>query len=204
MGNTVDLDCADVLLFAEQEDRFVYFPSSGLISLIASVDNHPAIEVALIGKEGMLDSNLFTEKPTPLLTPLLAVVQGEGSALKISIAAFHQELLGSAELRLAVEQYFSPLLAQITNTAACSSFHAVGPRLAKRLLMAHDRSEVDSMQFTHRSLAGSLGVRRSAITIAAGLLQRQNCISYSRGRITIIDRAALEAASCSCYKPMAV
>ncbi|MEX0963287.1 MAG: Crp/Fnr family transcriptional regulator [Pseudohongiellaceae bacterium] len=197
MGQQVDLEYENALHHEGKEMDHVYFPYSGFVSLVASVDNHPAVKMTLIGKEGMLGATLVAGIS---LAPLRAVVQSAGCALQINTAAFQRELLCSETLRQVVDKYLYLLLVQLSTTAACKGFHAVRPRLANRLLATHDRVETDSFHSTHQSLADMLGVRRSAVTIAAGLLQQENCISYSRGTITIVDRRALEAASCSCYK----
>lgn len=197
MGEMVDLNIDDVLLKDGEQANYVYFPFTGFVSLITLVDDHPGVEMALIGKEGMLGSTLLAGIS---VAPLRAVVQKSGSALRIDMAVFQKELLASTKLREMVGYHLYELLAQLSSTAACASFHAVRPRLAKRLLATQDRVESDTFHFTHQSLANMLGVRRSAVSIAAGLLQKQNCIRYARGNITVVDRAALVEAACSCYE----
>lgn len=196
LGKVVDLKVDEVLLGNKGKTNFVYFPYSGFISLLNTAENHPAMEIALIGREGMLGSTLSTENS---IAPLQAIVHASGTALRIEISALQKELLTSLNLRRVVAQYSYLLLVQVSITASCVNFHSVKSRLAKRLLEINDRTDTDSFHSTHQKLADVLGVRRSAISIAAGLLQQQNCISYSRGIITIIDHKALEAASCSCY-----
>lgn len=196
-GQLVELESEDVLLERDEEVSYIYFPFSGYVSLLAPVHNHPDMEMTLIGNEGILGSTLSAGITA---SAFKEVVQGAGCALRIERAVFQKELLSSARLRSMTGRYLSLLLAQTANTAICTSFHSVRQRLAKRLLTTHDRAEADSFHSTHQTLADMLGVRRSAISIAAGLLQEQNCISYSRGNITIIDRKALAAEACCCYK----
>jgi CRP-like cAMP-binding protein len=197
LGKAVDLKHNECLLDDSGQSEFIYFPFCGFISLVTSVDKHPAMEIALIGREGMLGMALLAGNSVP---PLQAVVQGAGRALRIETTTLQKELLASSTLRLIVGHHSHLLLTELANTITCSNFHAVKPRLAKRLLSIQDRAEADHFHYTHQALADMLGVRRSAISIAAGELQQEKCISYSRGNITIADRRALEAVSCSCYK----
>ena len=196
MGNLVDLEVDGLLYDQGVEIRCVYFPYTGFVSRVATVDGHPPMEMAIVGNEGMLGASLVTGIPT---APLRAVVRGAGAALQVAVDAFQLELQKSPALRLAVGRYLYVLITEIASTAVCSNFHAVGPRLARWLLETHDRTDADHFDLTHQSLADMLGVQRSAVSIAANLLQQQSSIQYSRGRITVIDRAALEAASCECY-----
>jgi hypothetical protein len=174
----------------------VYFPRSAFISLMTSVSGRPPLEVGLIGNEGMLGATLALGVDT---VPLLAVVQGSGTAWRLDLAQFRRELATSGQLHAAIKRYLYVLMAQLSQTAACSRFHEVEPRLARWLLMTHDRAHADHFHLTHQFLADMLGVQRSAVTIAAGTLQRRQCIHYSRGEINILSRSALEAASCECY-----
>lgn len=199
LGKIVDLKI-DEILIDEGSGTYIYFPFSGYISLVAIVDRHAAMEIALIGNEGMLGAALLSGIST---APLLAVVHGSGTALKITALKFQKKCETSSTLRLLVKQSISLLLAQVVSAATCAKFHALKPRLSRRLLQVHDRAGADSFHVTHRVLANLLGVRRSAVSIAANALQQQNCIRYSRGNITILDRKVLEAQACSCYEPIA-
>jgi CRP-like cAMP-binding protein len=192
----VQLVLSDVLCDAGLPTRHVYFPTDGFISLVASIDGSPGLEVGMVGREGMLGAQLALGVAT---TPLKALVQGSGTAWRIGNAAFRRELARSAALRRTLDRYLYVLMAQLATSSACLRFHPIGPRLARWLLMSHDRAHVDSFHVTQEFLAFMLGVRRVGITIAAGGLQRDGLISYHRGELTVVDRAGLEAAACGCY-----
>jgi CRP-like cAMP-binding protein len=193
----VDLDFGDILGSPDEAYRSVYFPRSAFVSLLASVSGHPPLEVGLIGNEGMLGATLALDIDA---APLLALVQGGGSAWRIELEQFRRELASSRPLHAAIKRYLYVLMAQLSQSAACGRFHEVEPRLARWLLMTHDRAHADHFHLTHQYLADMLGVQRSAVTIAAGTLQRRQCIHYSRGEINVLSRSALEAAACECYQ----
>lgn len=192
----VDLVFGNVLHEANQPIRHVYFPLSGFISLVTTLDGHQPLEMGLIGNEGMLGATLALGIG---LAPMRAVVQGSGSALRISSQLFKQELLSSPALLRSLKRYLYVVLAQLSQSAACTHFHAIEPRLARWLLMTHDRAHADHFHLTHEFLADMLGVRRSGVSIAAAALQARGLISYSRGEINILDRVGLERAACECY-----
>lgn len=115
---------------------------------------------------------------------------------------FRRAVIDNPALQLRFGQYVQTLVDQIAQTAACLSFHILEERLARWMLMAHDRAHADHFQLTHAMLGSILGVRRSGVTTAAGVLQKKKLIHYSRGNITILDRTGLEHASCGCYRPI--
>lgn len=184
---------------AEQRYRHAYFPSSGLISLLSTLRGHNPLEMGLIGREGMLGESLVLGVNT---APMRAVVQGPGAALRIPAPTLRKLLRNNPALQKVLNRYLYLRLVELSLGGACTRFHHIEQRLARWLLLTHDRTQGDHFRLTHEYLADMLGVRRSGVTVAAGELQARELISYSRGEITILDRAGLEAASCGCYAAM--
>lgn len=187
----------DVLGEPGERIRHVYFPIDGFIALLAGVDGHDALAVDLVGSEGMLGAPLVLGVHT---SPMRARVQGSGSALRLKVADFLRALAETPVLERQLRRYLCIRLAQASQTAACASFHVVEARLACWLLMAHDRAHGDRFYLTHDRLARLLGVRRSGVTTAAGVLQAGALIEYTRGHIAVLDRGRLEQSACSCYQ----
>lgn len=192
----VQLVLAEVLCRPGKPARHVYFPTESFISLVAQVDGTPALEVGMVGREGMLGAHLALGVVT---APLHALVQGAGSAWRVAVPAFRAELARSAALQCGLNRYLYVLMAQLAASAACLRFHQIGPRLARRLLMTQDRAHSDRFHVTHEFLSYMLGVRRVGITAAAGMLQRSGLIVYRRGELEVLDRPGLQAAACGCY-----
>lgn len=193
----VDLVFGEILCEPDQPFRFVYFPLGGYVSLRRLVDGGRPLEMDQVGNEGMIGTSLALGINSAHLQGL---VQQAGPALRMGVGRFRRQLRASPGLMRSLHAYLHGMLGQFSSTAACIHFHEIDKRLARWLLMTHDRAHSDHFHLTHKLLADTLGVQRSAVTIAAGELRKKAIISYSRGKITILDRAALEAVSCGCYE----
>ena len=175
----------------------VYFPDLSLVSLLTLVDERMAVEVGLVGYEGMVGVSLALGVG---VSPVRALVQAAGTATRMKAAHFLRELGRSVPLQRAIQRYTHVLMAQVAQTAACNRFHVVEERLARWLLMSRDRVQSERIPMTQEFLSHMLGVRRVGVTKAAGQLQKRKLIEYSRGNIRIVDQLGLEAAACSCYR----
>lgn len=195
-GESVQLVLSTVLCEPGKPTRFVYFPVDAFISMVAPIDGKPALEVGMVGREGMLGAQLALGVAT---VPLHALVQGPGAAWRIGAAAFRTELARSPALQRLLDRYLYVLMAQLAGSAACLRFHEIGPRLARWLLMSQDRAHAERFHVTHEFLAYMLGVRRVGITAAASAMQRDGLIEYRRGEMLIRNRGGLETAACACY-----
>lgn len=192
----VPLTLGEVLCDTGGTVTHAYFPVDGFISLLTRIDDHPSLEVGLVGREGMYGAALALGVE---VSPLQALVQGSGPAWRVPAAALQRELARSAGLRPLLLRYLYVVMSQMASSAACLRFHLIGPRLARWLLMSADRAHAPHFQVTHAFLASMLGVRRVGVTVAAGELQRQGLIAYHRGAVTVLDRDGLEQAACPCY-----
>jgi CRP-like cAMP-binding protein len=192
----VELAVGDVLEEVGTPTRHVYFPTVGFVSLVTAIKGRPTLEVGMVGREGMLGTQLVLGVET---APLHAVVQGAGAAWRINAADFSKELARTPALQRELNRYVYVTMTQLASSASCLRFHQIGPRLARWLLMTQDRAHSDSFHITHEFLAYMLGVRRVGITTAASTLQRDGLIEYRRGEIHVLNRRGLKAAACSCY-----
>lgn len=176
--------------------QYAYFPNDSIISLLSPVEDRSTLEVGIIGNEGVVGlSALLGVRDSPNR----AIVQGAGSAMRIKTAMLLREARADVSLQRLLNRQIHALMTQISQSAVCNRFHRVDARLARWLLMTRDRSGSDEFRLTHDFLSDMLGVRRVGVTNSATVLQRKKLIEYSRGHITILDLAGLNAVACSCY-----
>ena len=193
----VELEVGVVLFEPEARIRDVYFPTDSFVSLLIPVDGKNHLEVGMVGNEGMVGVPLILGVDH---SDLQAMVQGPGPAWRMGARTFVRELGASTVLRVALHRYLQVRMAQSAQAAACTRFHLIEGRLARWLLMTQDRAHDSRFHVTHEVLAHMLGVRRVGVTRAANALQQRKLIRYHRGEVTILNRAAMEAASCGCYR----
>ena len=195
----VDLPLAHVLAVPGDKMRHVYFPTAGVVALLAQVDDHPPLAVGMVGNEGLVGlSAVYGGRAASGG----AIVLVAGTALRLPAQALPQDDPQRGALLALLGRYASALGLQIAQQVACSQFHHLEARLGCWLLMTHDRAPVEAWWLTQHFLATLLGVRRASVTQAASRLQAQQLIHYRRGQLRILDRAGLERASCSCYGRM--
>jgi CRP-like cAMP-binding protein len=193
----VELEFGQALYEPGKPIRHVYFPIDCLISLLTAVDKRRTLEVGMVGSEGMAGMPFILGIG---VSGVRAIVQGGGQALRMAAAPFRIEFNRNAPLQDALYRYTYALMAQISQTAACNRFHDAEQRLARWLLMTHDRVGSNEFLLTHEFLAHMLGLRREGVTEAASALKQRGVINYARGKIQILDLRKLKASSCSCYR----
>jgi len=179
--------------------EFVYFPGGGFASVLTVLKDGSMVEVATIGREGMVGiSAMLNGNQT---SPSLAMVQGETEACyRMPIGVFRTEMERRGAFYVLLTRYAQALLGVIMQSTACNAVHTVEQRLARWLLMAHDRMGTVAFPLTQEFVAMMLGVARPTVTVVAGTLQKAKLITYQRGTVTILDRKKLEGASCECYR----
>jgi CRP-like cAMP-binding protein len=176
---------------------FVYFPTAGMVSMVATLANGSQVEVGIVGSEGMVGGSVIMGTDTASNE---AFVQIAGSALRLRSNILVRRAIESRSLRERFLLFALALTFQISQTAACNVRHNVVERLARWLLMAQERVAGDDLPLTQEFLAMMLGVRRAGVTVAAGTLQAGGLIRYNHGRVVVLDRRGLEAAACECYR----
>ncbi len=192
----VSLPLKQVLHKAGESIEYVYFPQGTMVSLISTLEEGSMVEVGLVGNEGVvgipaaLGDNIATTT---------AMVQLAGSSLRMEASLLKTEFGRGGSLQSLLLRYTQALYALASQNAACNRLHQLEERLARWLLLVCDRVESNELPLTHEFISKMLGVRRAGVTEAANSLQQAGVIRYTRGRITILNREELEAASCSCY-----
>jgi len=193
----VPLVARQVVYTAEAEIDAVYFPEEGMLSMVANLEEGVQVEVGMIGREGVAGGGVVRGAATAFNA---CMVQLPGSALRMGVAAFRRAAEASPELLSLVLRHGEAYGAQVAQTAACNGRHELEQRLSRWLLMAHDRAGEDEIPLSQEFLAMMLGVHRPSVTVTAGILQRAGLIRHGGGRVTILDRAGLEASACECYR----
>ncbi|HEX8266664.1 MAG TPA: Crp/Fnr family transcriptional regulator [Pyrinomonadaceae bacterium] len=192
----IPLNYAETLYEQGEAIRYIYFPNSGMISLLTHAAEGEVLEVGVVGNEGMIGLPVFLGVE---ISRNQVIVQGDGAALRIKTEDFIKECGRGVSLPKLLRRYTHALITQVSQTVACNRFHLIEERLMCWLLLMHDRMQTDKFKITQEFLSKMLGVRREAVSKSAANLQQRKLIEYSRGIVSIINRAALEAAACNCY-----
>ena len=193
----VPMPLGNVLYESGSQLRYVYFPTTSIISLLYVMEDGASAEIAVVGNEGMVGVALFMGGET---TPSRAVVQSAGHAYRLKGQILKEEIRRAAGLQHLLLRYTQALLTQMAQTAVCNRHHSVDQQLCRWLLLSLDRLPTNKLTMTQELIANMLGVRREGVTEAAGKLQAAGLINYSRGHITVLDRPRLEAQACECYQ----
>jgi CRP-like cAMP-binding protein len=192
----VALPLAEVVPESGGEQGHVYFPTSGIVSLLKVMNDGAAAEIAVVGNEGMVGIALFMGGET---TSSRAVVQSAGRAYRLDGARLKVEFARGGALQRLLLRYTQALITQMTQTAVCNRHHLLEQQLCRWLLLSLDRLPSSELVMTQQLIANMLGVRREGVAEAAGRLQADGLISYRRGRINVLDRGKLEQRVCECY-----
>lgn len=193
----VEIVLGQVLCNAGKKITHAVFPNAGIISLLAPADGDTVLELGLLGREGMFGIPLALGL---VVSPMRALVQGAGSAIRIDAVKFRRVLKDCVALQNRLHRYTYSLMAHISQTAVCNNFHSIEARTARWMLSTSDRMQSDHFTLTQSFLADMLGVRRPAVSHAASALLSGGLVRYSRGEVSILDRPGLEAATCGCYR----
>jgi CRP-like cAMP-binding protein len=193
----VSMKLGDVLYEPGVQLRYVYFPTTSIVSLLYVMEDGASAEIAIVGNEGILGISLFMGGDT---TPSRAVVQGAGHGFRLKAELLKSEFGRFGPTMQLLLRYTQALITQMSQTAVCNRHHSVDQQLCRWLLLSLDRLQSNELSMTQELIANMLGVRREGVTEAAGKLQEAQLIRYRRGRITVLDRPGLEARSCECYQ----
>jgi len=193
----VELEFGQVIYEPNQPVDYAYFPTAGVISLLAAFEDGSTVEAGVIGSEGVLGTWLVMGAET---TPHQALVQSPGHALKLAVRELRALVQNDGELLTTVLRYANAFFNQVAQTAACNRVHKLEQRLARWLLLTHDRVDGDEFQLTQDFISRMLAVRRAGVSVAASSLRQMRAIDYQRGNVVVLDRIGLERASCECYQ----
>jgi CRP-like cAMP-binding protein len=192
----VTLAARQVLYEQGESMVHVYFPTTAVVSLMTVVEEGSSIEISSVGNEGIIGPGVMSNEDTAVAR---AVAQLPGEALRMKLATFQEAIQQHESLRELVRRSIQILLVKIARAAGCNGLHPVEQRCARWLLSLHDRLETDEFPLTQEFLAEMLGVSRPRINVVAGGMQKAGLIAYARGRVKVLSREKLEAASCGCY-----
>jgi CRP-like cAMP-binding protein len=192
----VSLPARHILQDKDQPVEHIYFPGRGMISLVMPLEDGALIETGLVGREGAIGLSALTGHKPSLHS---AMVQMQGDAMRIRASVMRELSLRHPGLMTQVLLSSQALYAQVSYAAVCNVRHNLLERLARWLLMAHDRAENEVLPLTQEFMAMMLGARRPGVTVAANMLQHSGAITYGRGRVSICDRRRLEDSACECY-----
>lgn len=176
---------------------YVYFPTTAIVSLLYVMADGASAEIAVVGNDGIVGIALFMGGES---TPSRAVVQSAGGAFRLRSEVMKQEFTRGGQLQHLLLRYTQALITQMAQTAVCNRHHSIDQQLCRWLLMSLDRLQGNELSMTQELIANMLGVRREGVTEAAGKLQADGLIRYSRGHITVVDRAGIERRCCECYQ----
>ena len=193
----IPMTLGDVLYESGDKLRYVYFPTTSIISLLYVMEDGASAEIAVVGNEGILGISLFMGGET---TPSRAIVQSAGYAFRLRAALLKEEFARYGPTMHLLLRYTQALITQMAQTAVCNRHHSVDQQLCRWLLLSLDRLRSNELSMTHELIANMLGVRREGVTEAAGKLQDAGLIRYGRGKITVVDRPGLETRTCECYQ----
>ena len=193
----VDMPLGEVLYESGGKLKYVFFPTTSIVSLLYVLEDGASAEIAVVGNEGILGISLFMGGET---TPSRAVVQSAGKGYRMKAQLLKDEFNRAGPVMRLLLRYTQALITQMTQTAVCNRHHSVEQQLCRWLLLSMDRLTGNELTMTQELIANMLGVRREGVTEAAGKLQRAGLIEYRRGHITVIDRKGLEAQVCECYQ----
>lgn len=192
----VALPLGKVLYEPGDKLRHVYFPTDCIVSLLYVMENGASAEISVVGNEGLIGIALFMGGES---TPSRAIVQSGGHAFRLRGPLLVEEFNRHGELLYVVLRFTQALITQMAQTAVCNRHHTIDQQLCRWLLLSLDRLSGSRLNMTQELIANMLGVRREGVTEAAGKLQAMGVISYSRGRIVVLDRPKLESLACECY-----
>jgi CRP-like cAMP-binding protein len=194
---TVSLTLKQIIYAPNEPIEYIYFPNSGIISLVNLTQDGATVEAATVGNEGMAGIPVLLGADQMIGQAITQIV---GDAVRMKADVFKREVTPASPLYNLLLRYTQALMNLISQSVACNRLHSVEQRCSRWLLLCQDRVESEEFRLTQEFLSQMLGVRRASVSVVAAILQKAGLIRYSRGKITICDRPGLEATSCECYR----